>query len=149
MTLPLESVPRYPSTEAHVYMQRYGGGLGMDAKDPLHNSLRPVINRTRTVCCVVFLVNSGLLTAKRRLAAHPDPAATDPQELCRGSLRPAMGQEPSAVKGRLRDHPFQLVGLRYDSSELLAAPVEQIGGLGGTHLTLPLFKISAFLYHAT
>ena len=33
-----------------------------------------------------FLPIAVLLAAKRRLAAHPEPAATDSQELCRGSL---------------------------------------------------------------
>ena len=34
-------------------------------KDSLHNSLRPVINRTRAVCCVVFLANSGAIGRKK------------------------------------------------------------------------------------
>ena len=38
---------------------------GRSPRDPLHNSLRPVISRTRAVCCVVFLVNSGAIDCKK------------------------------------------------------------------------------------
>ena len=53
--------------------QAIGDKLG----DPLHNSSRPVIDRTRAVCGVEFLANSGAIACKIRLAAHPDPACTD------------------------------------------------------------------------
>ena len=33
--------------------------------DPLHNPLRSVISRTRTVCCVVFLANSRAIGCKK------------------------------------------------------------------------------------
>ena len=46
-------------------------------KDRLHNSSRPVIDRTRAVCGVEILANSGAIACKIRLAAHPDPAYTD------------------------------------------------------------------------
>ena len=55
-------------------------------RDPLHDSRRSVISRTRAVCRIVFLANSKLLASKRRLASHPDPTATSSPELCRGSL---------------------------------------------------------------
>lgn len=41
-------------------------------RDVLHNSLRSVMARPRAVRCVVFLANSSLLAAKRRLATHPE-----------------------------------------------------------------------------
>ena len=41
-------------------------------KDVLHNSLRSVLARPQAVRCVVFLANSSLLAAKRRLATHPE-----------------------------------------------------------------------------
>ena len=59
----------------------------LTVRDPLHNSSRFVIRRARAACCVVFLVNSQLLTAKRRLASHPDPSATFSRELCSKSLK--------------------------------------------------------------
>ena len=40
-------------------------GSPAHGKDPLHNSLRPVISRTRAVCCVVFLANSGAIGCKK------------------------------------------------------------------------------------
>ena len=40
--------------------------------DPLHNPLRSVISRTRTVCCVVFLANSRAIGKKRHLSV-PGP----------------------------------------------------------------------------
>ena len=49
----------------------------MKLKDPLHNSSRPVIDRTRAVCGVEFLANSRAIGCKIRLAAHPDPIYTD------------------------------------------------------------------------
>ena len=55
-------------------------------RDPLHNSLRSVIGRTRAVSCVVFLANSPAIGCKRRLAARSDPTATASPELCRVSL---------------------------------------------------------------
>ena len=57
-------------------------------KDPLHNSLRSVISRTRAVCCVVFLANSRAIGCKKTpcIPSHPEPTATASPELCRGSL---------------------------------------------------------------
>ena len=54
-------------------------------RDPLHNSLRSVVSRTRAVCCVVFLADSLAIGKKKRLASHPESTATASPELCRGS----------------------------------------------------------------
>ena len=77
------------------------------ALDALHNSLQPVIARTRAVHCVVFLANSGAIGKKRRLAAHPDPHATVPPELCRASLtHPIRRVDPQS----LRPARFGIIG---------------------------------------
>ena len=56
------------------------------ASDPLHNSSQSVISPARADCCVVFLVNSQLLNATRRLASHPDPLDKFSPWFCRGFL---------------------------------------------------------------
>ena len=63
------------------------------ATDPLHNLPRSVISGARAVCCVVFLLNSPLLTAKRRLAAHRDSLDKSSPELCRRSLNLSMSEK--------------------------------------------------------
>ena len=61
-------------------------------RDRLHNLWCSVIGQSQAVCYVVFLVNLGnldnspLLTAKRRLAAHPDLLGKSSPELCKGPL---------------------------------------------------------------
>ena len=55
----------------------HGGMVLHRPEDPLNNSSRPVLARTRAVCGVEFLANSGAIGCKIRLAAHPDPAFTD------------------------------------------------------------------------
>ena len=57
------------------------------SRDPLHYSSRSVISRTQAVYCVVFLVSSQLVTAKRRLTTHPDPLGKFSPELCGESLK--------------------------------------------------------------
>ena len=46
-------------------------------RESLHNSSRSVIARTRAVCGVEFLANSGAIGRKIRLASHPDPVYTN------------------------------------------------------------------------
>ena len=58
---------------------------GKGSREPLHNSLRSVVKRTRAARCVVFLTNSLAIGCKRRLVAHPEPTATASPELCRES----------------------------------------------------------------
>ena len=49
----------------------------MNLKDPLHNPSRSVVARTRAVCSVEFLANSGAIGCKIRLASHSDPIYAD------------------------------------------------------------------------
>jgi len=45
-----------------------------------------ILLRLERFAALFFLPIAGLLTAKRRLAAHLDPHTTASPELCRGSL---------------------------------------------------------------
>ena len=57
----------------------YLSGLEL-LKDPLHNSLRSVISRTRAVCCVVFLANSPAIGCKKTPCS---PSRSDCHSLAR------------------------------------------------------------------
>jgi hypothetical protein len=59
---------------ASVHADARGAGSG----DPLHNSLRSVIKRTRAVCGVAFFANSPAIGCKRRLASPSRPACHSP-----------------------------------------------------------------------
>ncbi len=51
------------------------------SREPLQNPSRRRIVRSRAVCRVDFLANSGTIGCKTRLAAHPDPNARHPRRV--------------------------------------------------------------------
>ena len=55
-------------------------GWAINLKEPLHNSLRSVISRTRAVCFVVFLANSRAVGCKKTPCR---PSRTDYHSLAR------------------------------------------------------------------
>ena len=96
----------------------------MAHRDLLHNAWRSVISRVWAACCVVCLVNSQLLTAKRRLASHPDRLGKFWPELCRRSLDHL--DRDGAQPGDTTDHGVA----RYNGSHTFRrAGVNQVAGL--------------------
>ena len=110
------------------------GAIDSVAMDPLHNSSQFVISRARAACCVVFLVNSQLLIAKRRLASHPDPSVTFSRELCSKSLKQFLQSALTTLSQQSFELPFQCLASCADCPQTArGGPYRQTGRTGVRH----------------
>ena len=75
-------------------------------KEPLHNSLRSVISRSRAVCCVVFLGKAQAIACKKTPCS---PSRSDVHSLARVMQRALTVAENSLAFVDKRVHAFLLV----------------------------------------